>query len=180
MAETRQLSLILRRTTVQHARGRRTQGVARHRLDRPYLRPRPRPSNPSHHGDKRHIPDSLLCVSRKLFAFMVQSLHLIVGALPGLSHAPLQLVIIALHSGQSLRSTIIPTYLHQCTPRSLVSCLLNFFFLHIHRHLLHVIVPYSTHTYMFPILAYVAHFFQGALSCPHWSVSGSESRWFYI
>jgi hypothetical protein len=28
---------------------------------------------------------------------------------------------------------------------------------------------------MFPILTYVAHFFQ---DCPHWPVSGSESRWF--
>jgi hypothetical protein len=87
---------------------------------------------------------------------------------------PLQLVIIALHFGQSLSSTIIPTYLHQCTLRSFVPCLLIFFCTSTDI-VLHVIVPCSTHTYMFPILTYVSHFFQDALG---WPVSGSESRGF--
>lgn len=77
MAGTRQPSPTLRRTTVQHALGRRTQCVPRHRLEPPYLHPRP--SNPSHHGVKLHFPDSLLCVSKNIFCFTVLSLHLIVG-----------------------------------------------------------------------------------------------------
>jgi hypothetical protein len=67
MAETHQPSLTLRRTTVQHALGRRTQCVPRHRLEPPYLRPRP--SNPSLHGGKQHFPDSLLCVVKTFLLY---------------------------------------------------------------------------------------------------------------
>lgn len=176
-AGTRRLSHTLRRTTVQHALGRRTPGVARHRLERHYLRlrPRPRPSNPSHHGDKRHIPDSLLCVSKNFFAFMVHSLHLIVGALPGLSHASLA----TCHHRTSLWTVLEqhnyspPIYINAHSPK-FCSMPFKFFFLFAHPQTF-----VACHSAVFDPYIYVSH---PNLRCPlpsrRFKLSSLVSKWF--
>jgi hypothetical protein len=145
MAETRQLSLTLRRTTVQHTLDRvpkAYRGIVE--------------SVPIFVHDQANLHTTatngiflILCsvlVKTFFFAFMVLSLHLIVGALPGLSHASLA----TCHHRTSLWTVFeqhnyshLSTSMH--TPQSFVPCLLIFFCTSTDI-VLHVIVPSSTHT----------------------------------